>query len=207
MSEHFISRDTFANSMLRYLSTDYERSVFNVSACSWQEDSEEDLVAILSKDASSSSCSGTGCSSNGSSSGSSSNLSRGAVAGIAVGAVVGFFLLLGIILFYIRRHRQKSRNKAIDPLPNASVLSGPVHNGGPPESSSHDEHSSLPQSAFWSPDTLNESSGLTASGNNGSSGDSGHHENSSGENELDGHQTQIKPVYHELPGSKVPDVL
>jgi preprotein translocase subunit SecG len=160
----------------------------------------------MSKDAGSSECSGSGCSSGGSSSGSSSSLSRGEVAGIAVGAVVGFFLLLGILLFYIRRHRQKSRNKAIDPRPNVSVLTGPVHNGGPPESSLHDEHDSLPQSAFWSPDTLNDSSGLTASRNNGSSGGSGCHENSSGENELDGHNTQIKPVYHELPGSKVPNV-
>ncbi|KAJ5768199.1 hypothetical protein N7533_000782 [Penicillium manginii] len=189
-----------------YLSTDYERGVFNVSACSWEEDSQEDIVEIMSKDAGSSECSGSGCSSGGSSSGSSSSLSRGKVAGIAVGAVVGFFLLLGILLFYIRRHRQKSRNKAIDPRPNVSVLTGPVHNGGPPESSLHDEHDSLPQSAFWSPDTLNDSSGLTASRNNGSSGGSGCHENSSGENELDGHNTQIKPVYHELPGSKVPNV-
>ncbi|CAI7678814.1 unnamed protein product [Penicillium manginii] len=189
-----------------YLSTDYERGVFNVSACSWEEDSQEDIVEIMSKDAGSSECSGSGCSSGGSSSGSSSSLSRGEVAGIAVGAVVGFFLLLGILLFYIRRHRQKSRNKAIDPRPNVSVLTGPVHNGGPPESSLHDEHDSLPQSAFWSPDTLNDSSGLTASRNNGSSGGSGCHENSSGENELDGHNTQIKPVYHELPGSKVPNV-
>ena len=122
-----------------------------------------------------------------------------------MGAAIGFFLLLGIVIFYIRRHRQKSKNKAMDPKPNVSVLSGPVHNGGPPESSTH-EHESSGQDTFWSPDTINSSSGLNTSRMNDSSGESGLREDASGENELDGHDTQIKPVYHELAGSKVSDV-
>ncbi|KAJ5234172.1 uncharacterized protein N7469_003340 [Penicillium citrinum] len=192
-----------------YLSADYERGVFNVSACSWKEDAEENIVEITSKDADSSGCSGSKCTSSSGdgtgNSGNSSGLSRGAVAGISVGAAIGFFLLLGTVIFYIRRHRQKSKNKAIDPKPNVSVLSGPVHNGGPPESSSH-EHESSGQDTFWSPDTINSSSGLNTSRHNESSGESGHREDEFGENELDGHDTQIKPVYHELAGSKVPDV-
>lgn len=194
-----------ANSLSRYLSADYEHGVFNISACSWQEDAKEDIVAINSRFIDSSGCDGDGCSPDSDELNGSSGLRRGAVAGIAVGAAVGFFLLLGILLFYIRRQRQKSKNKAMDPKPNVSVLTGPIHNGGPRDFSSQGQ-SSLPQSTFWSPDTLNSSSGLNNSQNNESSGETESRSNGLGGNELDGHDTQIKPVYHELHGSAVPHV-
>lgn len=187
-----------------YLSADYERGVFNVSACSWNEDTEENIVTIISKDTDSSGCSGGECSSSDGSSGAASGLSRGAVAGIAVAAVVGLVLLLAFVFFCIRRQRQKSAYRANSPEPDVSVLSGPIHNGGPPEPSSCTEES-LPQATPWSPDALHGSSGVNTGQNNGSSGESGHLESSPGEHglELDGQDTQIKPVYHELPGSRV----
>lgn len=162
-------------------------------------------MAIDSKYKESSGCDGDGCSSDSGGSSGSSTLSRGAVAGIAVGAAVGFLLLLGIASFYIRRQRQKYKSKAMDPKPDVFVLNGPIHNGGPLESSSQGQ-SSLPQSTFWSPDTLNSSSGLNNSQNNESRGETESQGNGLGDNELDAHDTQIKPVYHELHGSAVPHV-
>ncbi|KAJ5670406.1 uncharacterized protein N7477_005769 [Penicillium maclennaniae] len=111
-----------------YLSADYERGVFNVSACAWDENAQENIVTITSKDSDSSACSGNGCSSGGSSSNDSSPLSQGAVAGIAIAALVGVAILAAVLFFFIRRQRQKAAYKATPPEPDVSVLSGPVHN-------------------------------------------------------------------------------
>jgi hypothetical protein len=62
---------------------------------------------------------------------------------------------------------------------------------------------SAPQATFWSPDVI--FGGVSDSNNGASSSSGGNHEQSVEENhmELDGHGTQIQPVYHELAGSEV----
>ncbi|KAJ5123271.1 hypothetical protein N7448_009368 [Penicillium atrosanguineum] len=183
-----------------YLSVDYERGVFNVSACAWNENAEEDIVTITSKDSDSAACSGNGCSSGGTGSDDSSPLSHGAVAGIAIAALVGVAILAAVLLFFIRRQRQKMAYKATPPEPDVSVLSGPVHNAPPPPEPSDD---SVPQSRFWSPDAI--LSGVSNSNNGQSSSSGGNYEQSVDENglELDGDGTEIQPVYHELAGREV----
>lgn len=183
----------------RYLSADYERGVFNVSACAWDENAQENIVTITSKDSDSSACSGNGCSSGGTGSNDSSPLSRGAVAGIAIAALVGVVILAAILFFFIRRQRQKTAYKATPPEPDVSVLSGPVHNAPPSDPSD----STVPQSRFWSPDAI--FSGVSESNNGQSSGSGGNYEQSVDENglELDGDGTQIQPIYHEIDGSEI----
>lgn len=172
--------------------------MFNVSACAWNEDAEEDIVTVLSKDAESQSNSG---SENGSGDSNSSSLSRGAVAGIAIAAVVGALALVAALVFFIRRQRQKSANKATPPESDFSVLSGPLHNPFPPEPSSSEQ--SPPDGSFWSPDAVRRSQ--TENYNGGSSGDGIQNENSVDERglELDGQNIQAPPVYHELGGREV----
>ncbi|KAJ5461729.1 uncharacterized protein N7458_003281 [Penicillium daleae] len=187
-----------------YLSVDYERNTFNVSACSWNENSQQDIVTITSKDSGSTSCAGSACSSGTNSSGDSSPLSRGTVAGIAIAALVGVGILAAILFFFIRRQRQKTAYKATPPEPDVSVLSGPVHNAPP----SGPSDQSSPQPPFWSPDAIfgGVSDSNNGRSNNGHSSGSGRtHEQSVDDRgmELDGHGTQITPVYHELPGSAV----
>ncbi|CAI7592703.1 unnamed protein product [Penicillium bialowiezense] len=177
-----------------YLSADYERGVFNVSACKWDDDADQNIVTITSKDSKSSDCSGSECSADSDSEGSSSPLSRGAVAGIAIAALCGVVILAAIMFFFIRRQRQKTANKATPPESDVSVLSGPVHNA-PLTESSNSEHTP-PRPRFWSPDAV---LGDTSESNvGGSSGSGTTHEQSV---ELDGRNTQIKPVYYELPAN------
>tara|TARA_R110002003_G_scaffold104_26_gene8415 strand:+ start:7475 stop:7987 length:513 start_codon:yes stop_codon:yes gene_type:complete len=63
-------------------------------------------------------------------------LSRGAIAGIAVGSVLGFLLILSIIGFYIFSRLRKGRSQASYPPPElpGSPLSGPVELYLPPHS-------------------------------------------------------------------------
>ncbi|KAF7125408.1 hypothetical protein CNMCM5793_001586 [Aspergillus hiratsukae] len=184
-----------------YLSADYERGVFNVSACAWNEGAEQNIVTIIPKDSDSSSCSGSGCSSSAGSSGDSSPLSRGAVAGIAIAALVGVVILAGVLFFFIRRQRQKAAYKATPPETSVSVLSGPVHNAVP-SSPAHTDQSPL-QARFWSADAVH--GDVSESHNSNSRRDGVSIDNSVDKDglELDGHDTEIKPVYHELPGSEV----
>jgi hypothetical protein len=185
--------------LFRYLSADYERGVFNVSACAWNEDADEHIVTITSKSFNSSACSGSGCSTDGSSSGNSPSLSNGAVAGIAIAALVGVVILAAVLFFFIRRQRQKSAYKATPPEPDVSVLSGPVHNAPPSDPS--DQFPRHPR--FWSPDAI--LSGASDSYNGQSSTSGGNHEQSVDEHgmELDGDGTEVQPVYHELAGREV----
>lgn len=126
-------------------------------------------------------------------------LSHGAVAGIAIAALVGVGILAAVLFFFIRRQRQKTAYKATPPETDVSVLSGPVHNAPPSDPSD----SSAPQPPFWSPDAI--FGGVSESQNGQSSGSTRTHDQSVDERgmELDGHGTQIKPVYHELPDSQV----
>ncbi|KAJ5278795.1 hypothetical protein N7478_004167 [Penicillium angulare] len=184
-----------------YLSADYERGIFNVSACAWTENAEQNIVTVSSKTSDSSSCSQSSCSSSASSGSASSPLSRGAVAGIAIAALVGVVVLAVVLFFFIRRQRQKNTYKATPPEPDTSVLSGPVQNPFPPEPSSSSNDPSPPQGSFWSPDTIFQ--GNSESYNGGSSGDGVQNENSVNEQglEIDGHE--VHPVYHELGGMEI----
>ncbi|KAJ5635156.1 uncharacterized protein N7484_008469 [Penicillium longicatenatum] len=191
-----------------YLSADYERGVFNVSACAWDENAEEDIVTITSKDSDSSTCSGSTCTSSVSSSNSSDNsssLSRGAVAGIAIAALVGVAILAAVLFFFIRRQHQKTAYRATSPKPGISEYFGPIHNDPSlgPSMPSDPSDPSAAQATFWSPDVI--FGGVSDSNNGASSSSGGNHEQSVEENhmELDGHGTQIQPVYHELAGSEV----
>ncbi|KAJ6084958.1 hypothetical protein N7499_004587 [Penicillium canescens] len=186
-----------------YLSADYERGIFNVSACAWDETAEEHIVTISSKD-SDSVCSGNACPSAGGSSDDSSSLSNGAVAGIAIAALVGVAILAAVLFFFIRRQRQKTAYKATPPETDVSVLSGPVHNAPPPPPPESSDDSGL-QTRFWSPEAILNSVSDSNYGQSSGSGGNGNHEQSVDENgmELDGDGTQIQPVYHELDGSEV----
>lgn len=188
-----------------YLSVDYERGVFNVSACTWNENPEQNIVTITPEGSGSSNCSGSECSSGNGGSGSPSPLSRGAVAGIAIAALVGVIILAAAFFFFVRRQRQRAAYKATPPETDVSVLTGPVHNFGPP-SPPHTDNLT-PQGRFWSPDTISggpSGSNGKSSGHDGeSSNDAVNRESSADEHGVELDSTQIKPVYHELPGSEV----
>ncbi|KAH7014565.1 aspartic peptidase domain-containing protein, partial [Microdochium trichocladiopsis] len=88
-----------------YLSADYERKVFNVSACTWQEGAEENIVTIPSREGNTGSSNDDGGSSSGSSS--DSGLSTGQIAGIAVGSVLAGLLVIALVVFCVFRQRRK----------------------------------------------------------------------------------------------------
>ncbi|KAI8632871.1 acid protease [Xylariaceae sp. FL1651] len=164
-----------------YLTADYERGVFNVSACSWVEGAEQNIVTITSKDSCSSST--NGCSST---PGKNSSLGGGAIAGIVIGAVLGALLLIAAIVYIIRRQRKKAEFAAPEPEPDMAVITGPVHN-----------HRSTRSTKYYSPEAVGSSpdSGITER-----TGDSNGVSNAvstvdeQGEQELDGEGTQIAPT-------------
>ncbi|KAI0389425.1 acid protease [Xylariaceae sp. FL0594] len=178
-----------------YLTADYERKVFNVSACTWNAGAQEDIVTILPSDqcASGSSCTTPGSdpgSGSGSGSGSHS-LSGGAIAGIVVGAVLGLLLLAAIAIFFLRRQRKKAEFAAREPEPDMAVLRGPVYN----------HHSSSRRTGkYYSPDTVGTS---TASEQRVSPLAATEHSNSNAgssalgegrQQELDARETEITPA-------------
>ncbi|KAI0872868.1 aspartic peptidase domain-containing protein [Hypoxylon argillaceum] len=191
-----------------YLSADYERGVFNVSACSWIAGAEENLVTIPAKD----SRSGVDGSS------SSSGLGGGAIAGIVIGAVVGAILIGAIIIYIIRRERKKRAYAAHDPVPDMAVITGPVHN-----------HHSTRTGKHFSPDTIGTSTDAGGSEDNREINEGVNNDENS-QHELDGRDTQVgrtttpgedasqaqqlhettnppgrehSPLYHELAGTEV----
>ncbi|KAK4216425.1 aspartic peptidase domain-containing protein [Rhypophila decipiens] len=142
-----------------YLSADYERKVFNVSACVWNQGAEQNIVTITSKDSGSNG--GSGPSSSGS-------LSGGTIAGIVVGAVLGALLIIGLIAIFILRKRRKWLKKGFTAAgpqtkPDVAVLSGPVFN-------SRAESRSTPGDAVFSPSPFG---GVSAAGTR-STGTDGH---------------------------------
>lgn len=114
-----------------YLSADYERKVFNVSACTWVEGAEENIVTITSKDQDSTDSTGGGTTDSGDPSDSGhSSLSGGSIAGIVVGVVL-LVLLIAAAAFIIIRRRKKRAYSASEPEVDESILKGPVHNSAP----------------------------------------------------------------------------
>jgi hypothetical protein len=119
----FVAQLTFC----RYLSVDYERKVFNVSACVWNQGAEENIVPITSKDSPNA---------GGGSSPSDPKLSGGTIAGIVVGSVLGGLLLIAAITVLILRKRRKWIGTgfavaAKKSEPDESVFKGPVFNDIP----------------------------------------------------------------------------
>ncbi|KAK0617563.1 aspartic peptidase domain-containing protein [Immersiella caudata] len=128
-----------------YLSVDYERKVFNVSACEWNQGAEENIVPITSKDSPNV---GGGSSSSG------SKLSGGTIAGIVIGSVLGGLLLIAAIAVFILRKRRKwigtgfaVAAKKSEPAADESALKGPVFND-------HSRHGSTPSSVPFSADDI-----------------------------------------------------
>ena len=85
----------------RYLSADYERKVFNVSACVWNEGAAQNIVTITSKDSDTSGDSEGGSKPH-------SRPSSSTIAGISVGSVVAVALIAVIIFVFVRRKRRQS---------------------------------------------------------------------------------------------------
>ncbi|KAI1336017.1 acid protease [Xylariaceae sp. FL0016] len=180
-----------------YLSANYEKGTFNVSACSWVEGAVQNVVTIPSGDSS------TSNSSTGSSNGSS--LGGGAIAGIVIGAVVGAILIGLLIALLIRRQRKKAAYAEPKPEPDAAMMTGPVHNAPV-----------TPSTKYYSPDTIG--TGTTVSRNETAAGNS-NTGSSNANSELDGEAPQIyqlhgdsrppppkakgAPVYHELGGNEI----
>lgn len=200
-----------SNDCHSYLSVDYERKIFNVSACAWNQGAEENIVALPSRSNSNSADSGDRGTS------SSSDLSSGAIAGIVLGSVIGTILVGAILAVTILRKRRKwlgagfaGATKKDLPPPDDSVLDGPVFN-----SSSSARHGSTPDSsvpysaADVSAATAGSRSSTTAAvacdarpassavGDVGVSGENG--DNSAGRSssstppELDGRDTLVRP--------------
>lgn len=188
-----------------------------MSACTWVEGAEENIVTISSKDSDSTSSSPPGDSG----SGSGSSLSGGAIAGIVIGAIIGALIIAAIIVLVIRRQRKKASYAISEPEPDVAVITGPVHNGTPALGTKYYS----PESVGTNTNTSNgDSNGGRVTGQSGQSGQSG--QNSNGQDthnttdteELDGDAQQIyqlhgeslappanneAPVYHELGGSPV----
>jgi hypothetical protein len=114
----------------RYLSADYERKVFNVSACVWNAGTQQNIVTITSKD------SNPATSGGGSSSSETARIGSGAIAGIVVACVVVGILLAAALSVVILRKRRKWMKAgfavaAAEPEPDESILRGPVFNSEP----------------------------------------------------------------------------
>ncbi|KAI0009995.1 acid protease [Xylariaceae sp. FL0662B] len=187
-----------------YLTADYERETFNVSACAWVEGAEENIVTIPSRDSNSGSSSTTG----------GSSLSGGAIAGIVVGAVIAALIVGAAIALIVRRRRKRAAYAVSEPQPDMSVITGPVHNAPP-----------TPAAKYYSPETVGNSTNESDSKRNGGSvaDQNGHDSNSPDthntgpDTELDGNSQQIfqlhgdsrpqphneAPIYYELGGSEV----
>lgn len=172
----------------RYLSADYERKVFNVSECVWNQGAEENIVTITSRDSDSDSGNGDGSSSSG-----SSGLSGGAIAGIVVACVVAVALIAAVIVLRKRRKWMGAgfAVSAKDPPPDESVLKGPVFNS-PSTRLGSTPDSSVPFSAA---DVSGSGSGSrsTAEYARPASSTAGGSVTNSSTPELDGRDTAIKP--------------
>ncbi|KXX75723.1 Chitin elicitor receptor kinase 1 [Madurella mycetomatis] len=176
-----------------YLSVDYERRVFNVSACLWNQGAQENIVTITSVDSDSTS---TG---DGPSSSDSSGLSSGAIAGIAVSCVV--VAIAAVALIILLRRRKKIRAvfavEARVPEPDESVLKGPVFNSPSRYGSTPDD--SVP---FSADDVSASRSRSTAEYSRPGSGTIGESAIGGSTAELDGRDTLVRPDT-ELDGDEI----
>ncbi|KAK3308513.1 uncharacterized protein B0T15DRAFT_391214 [Chaetomium strumarium] len=184
-----------------YLSVDYERKVFNVSACEWNQGATATIVTITPGDSDSGNSGNSGDPGDGFSSG--SGLSAGAIAGIVVGAVVVVLIVAAIIIL---RYRRKwlgagfaAAAKRDPPSPDEAVLKGPVFNS---PSARHDstQDSSVPFSAADVSATRSRSTAEYA--RPASSGLRDSSTANSSTPELDGRDTLVRPDT-ELDGNEI----
>ncbi|OIW24827.1 acid protease [Coniochaeta ligniaria NRRL 30616] len=128
-----------------YLSVDYERKVFNVSACTWDEGAKPNIVTITSKDAAADPGTSGSPSSSATPSDAKKGLGGGAIAGIVIGVVGAILLAIGLAFCLLRKRRkwmkQGFAKTTVTPEPDESVLKGPVFNSGT-QSSATATHSS-----------------------------------------------------------------
>ncbi|KAK4443484.1 aspartic peptidase domain-containing protein [Podospora aff. communis PSN243] len=82
-----------------YLTVDYERKVFNVSSCIWNQGASQTIIPITSTNDPNATF--------GSPSSPSKKLSGGQLAGIIVGSVLGGLLLIAAIAIFLLRKRRK----------------------------------------------------------------------------------------------------
>lgn len=169
-----------------YITADYERGVFNVSACKWIEGADKNIVTIQPKD-------GGNAGGADPNSPSSHTLSSGAIAGIVIGCCAIAAAAGAVLVFVFLRRRKAARFKAKDPEPDVDVINGPVFNAGYPSPfgteptlPSHEESQvsgsqGTPESGL--------ASGFVAKG-------------PTSVTELDGDETQLKPTT-ELDGTEV----
>jgi len=195
-----------------YLTADYERKVFNVSACAWNEGAQENLITINPKDAATATSAGGG--SAGSSGG--SNLGGGQIAGIVIGSVAGVLLIGGAIAVFVLRKRRKwikagfsANNKTLEP--DESMLKGPVFN-----SADRSRSTAVNSSPFSPGDISGQGSAAAYSASNSRSptsaagmaavgagaGAGGGAAAAAGGQELDGHDTHVVPST-ELDGREI----
>ncbi|KAJ5356781.1 Peptidase aspartic catalytic [Penicillium concentricum] len=116
-----------------YLTADYERRVFNVSQCTWDEGAEENIVTISARsDTNTNEASSPGSkipkppSSDNADDSDDSSLGAGVIAGIVIGAVVGVALIALAVFFFLRRRKQDPSNEgeqSILPSPGAHSVS------------------------------------------------------------------------------------
>lgn len=196
-----------------YLSVDYERKTFNVSACSWTEGAQQNIVTITAKDPLPGTNGGAG------GGGGGSSLSGGAIAGIVVGAVLGALLIAGIFAVFLLRKRRKWMRKGytvdaphpIDPSPEF-LATAPVLNSHTTSSSAAYSKGSkrVPESAAdisAQTSTIGNSRSATGSSPSGVAQilplPGGGNVTVPGEPELDGHPVAENPGVYELPGFTV----
>lgn len=167
----------------RYISADYERGVFNVSACAWVEGAEENIVTITSKDQDTTSPNDGDPTGSG-----SSSLGSGTIAGIVVGVVLLLLLLIAATLIILRRRKKRAYSSS-EPDVDDSVLKGPVHNSAPRSSATGTPAKSVGE-------RLAEEHGLELDG---------HDTHVRPTTELDSQQIARppQPVYYELAGSEI----
>ena len=93
-----------------YFTVDWERSQFNVSQCSWDQNAQSHIVAIPPYTEGESTYPGSGTAST-STNKSSGGISGGAIAGIVTG-IVAVIALLACLLFWILRKRRRAAKAA-----------------------------------------------------------------------------------------------
>ena len=152
---------------LSYLSADYERQIFNLSACTWEEGVDEDVVTITSKDADSSGSGDDGGGNKASGSNGSSHLSGGTIAGIVIGSIAAAALIIGAVLIVLLRKRRKwmKAGYKVGAAPreiSESILNGPVFNSNPQTSPDGSPMSPADVSGLSSSVERNTSSAVTS---------------------------------------------
>ena len=90
-----------------YITVDYERAIFNVSQCLWQQDPARNLVAIQPASASEAS---NYAGNTATKSSTTKSLATATIAGIAVGSALVVLVLTAIVIWHFRRRRRQGKH-------------------------------------------------------------------------------------------------